>query len=284
MKNLFLGAAALAATLFTGVLPSHAETTECTEITSLPTTITAQGIYCLKGNLVTNIATGNAITIDVNNVTIDLNGWKLGGAAGGPGTFANGISASGVKNIIVRNGTVRGFYRGVILGGSSGSSGHIIEDILADSNRLAGIQVEGNNVTIRNNKITDTGDSAADGVAFGISVLPSIGVDIVDNLISEVSETGSVSGIRVQSSAEINISNNRVFNLRTAALKYGIVASFDSNRVTFRNNVISTGSGGTVGIGETSINSDNLICVGNTVIGFTSNFSGCDFGSGNASL
>ena len=72
---------------------AQAETTECTVITSLPYTISTQGIYCLKGNLATSMTSGNAIEINTNNVVIDLNGYKLGGLGAGPGTTARGIHA-----------------------------------------------------------------------------------------------------------------------------------------------------------------------------------------------
>src|SRR5262245_13223909 len=53
---------------------AQAETTLCTPITSLPATITVQGIYCLTSDFSVNMATGSAVTIDTNNVVIDLNG------------------------------------------------------------------------------------------------------------------------------------------------------------------------------------------------------------------
>jgi hypothetical protein len=69
----------------------RAETLNCTSITSLPATINTQGVFCLTGNLGTNISSGNAIYITANNVTLDLNGWKVGGQAAGTGTDAYGI-------------------------------------------------------------------------------------------------------------------------------------------------------------------------------------------------
>src|SRR5438128_9796041 len=80
-------------TLLLGAAPAHAETVNCTPITTLPTVITVQGIYCFTGHLSTAITTGNAIDIQTNNVILDLNGFKLGGLAAGPGTFAIGIFA-----------------------------------------------------------------------------------------------------------------------------------------------------------------------------------------------
>jgi hypothetical protein len=101
------------------VLPSfiQAETTNCTAITSVPYTISVPGIYCLTGNLETAMTEGHAITINVNNVVIDLNGRKLGGGAAGAGTSAYGIYASGRENITIKNGTIRGFKAGVYLFG-----------------------------------------------------------------------------------------------------------------------------------------------------------------------
>ena len=80
---------------------AQAETTECTVITSLPYAINTQGIYCLKGNLESNMTSGNAITINTNNVVLDLNGYKIGGLAAGAGTNANGIFAGQRQNILL---------------------------------------------------------------------------------------------------------------------------------------------------------------------------------------
>jgi len=117
--------------------PVQAETIDCTAITSLPYTITTQGIYCFAGNLSTSMAMGNAINIQANNVTLDLNGYKLGGLAAGDGTQAYGIYAYQRKNITIKNGIVRGFYIGISLEDTSlltTSSGHVVAGILADQN------------------------------------------------------------------------------------------------------------------------------------------------------
>ena len=99
---------------------AQGETVDCTPITTLPATISTQGIYCLTGNLAapSTFGSGHAITIDANNVTLDLNGWKLGGQAAGAGTLAIGIYSL-ANNVTVKNGIVRGFYYGVLLGGRS---------------------------------------------------------------------------------------------------------------------------------------------------------------------
>src|SRR5690606_25516601 len=77
--------------LFLLLATSHAAQAEetfdtCTSfIPSLPTVITSQGTWCLDKNLGTAITGGNAITVATNNVTIDCNGFKIGGLAAGDG-------------------------------------------------------------------------------------------------------------------------------------------------------------------------------------------------------
>src|SRR5262249_35868406 len=85
-----------------------AETVACTAITP-PATITAEGIYCLIQDFTLNMASGNAIDIQANNVELDLNSHKLGNLAAGPGTTARGIHALDRKNITIKNGSIRGF-------------------------------------------------------------------------------------------------------------------------------------------------------------------------------
>src|SRR5262245_36639293 len=113
--------------------PVAAETTACTPITTLPFTITVQGIYCLTTDLAIG-GGGGGITIATNNVVLDLNGHKIGGLASGPATFATGIFASAKQNITIRNGTVRGFAFGILLGDSppyATSQGHMVTNVRA---------------------------------------------------------------------------------------------------------------------------------------------------------
>ena len=155
--------------------PVRAETVNCTAITALPAVITVQGIYCFTGNLQTAITSGNAIDIQTNNVVLDLNSFKLGGLAAGPGTNANGIHANDRQNITIKNGTIRGFFIGIFLGdsGASASQGHVVEDIRADQNTAVGIEVQGSGNIVRNNQVVATGGTTLGGGnadAYGIFV------------------------------------------------------------------------------------------------------------------
>ena len=70
------------------------ETVYCTPVGPLPAIITTGGTHCLTQNRSTSIASGAAITIAAHNVTLDLNGWRLGGFAAGTATQATGIRSS----------------------------------------------------------------------------------------------------------------------------------------------------------------------------------------------
>src|SRR5690606_3094851 len=122
-------------------------------IDSLPATISTQGVWCLRKNLSTAITEGSAIVIATNNVTIDCNGFKVGGLAGGEYTLAMGIRATDRQNVTVRHCNVRGFYCGVQLSGA----GHLVEDSRFDNSSYAGIYVRGDNNLVRRNRVYDTG-------------------------------------------------------------------------------------------------------------------------------
>ncbi len=221
-----------------------AETTVCTEITSAPYTISTQGVYCLNGNLETNLASGNAIIITVNNVVIDLNGHKIGNLAAGPTTTAIGIYANQRQNITVKNGTIRGFERGIWLHDTTPyitSQGHIIEGIRADLNTYIGIEVLGRGNIIRNNIVVSTGRTdLTNSFAYGIYVAGP-GNRVINNDVYETKEYGTYSAYGIAGIAcdGAVIDNNRVGN---AAIGTGISfgASLDSaDDVLLTNNKIT---------------------------------------------
>jgi hypothetical protein len=196
-----------------GATPARAETVACTAITALPAVITVQGIYCFTGHLNTAITSGNAIDIQTNNVVLDLNGFKLGGLAAGPGTSAFGIRAANRQNITIKNGTIRGFFRGIELGGN-GSQGHVVEDIRADQNTAMGIQVQGDAHIVRNNHIVATGGStlSADAGAVGIFIDSGTGTRVLNNDVMHTFKlgTGIATGISFLGQAYAFAVNNRI--------------------------------------------------------------------------
>ncbi len=106
---------------------------------NFPYPISASGSYRLTGNL--TVPTGkDGIEVNVNNVTIDLNGFSITG----PGTSSGlpyGINAIGENAVTVENGTVTGFGGGVEVGYFG-----IVRNVHADANAY-GI-LGGNNTVV----------------------------------------------------------------------------------------------------------------------------------------
>ena len=100
----------------------------CTPISSLPAVITDPGPYCLTKNLPakhdqeSDVA---AISIQADNVDIDLRGHTIDGSEG---VVLHAVTAEDHSHISIHNGTIRGFLYGVLLfdnsPGYSATSGH----------------------------------------------------------------------------------------------------------------------------------------------------------------
>ena len=246
--------------LFPGFV--QAETTNCTPITSVPITITGNGIYCLTGNLETAITSGNAITINGSNVIIDLNGHKLGGGGAGPGTGAVGIYANQRKNITIRNGTIRGFYYGIYIDDSTPyttSQGHVIEDIRADMNTYIGMDVYGRGNIIRNNQVVDTGGSTSINFANGI-VAVGPGNRVLNNDVYETKEkaSGDAIGIGINTGAGSVVMHNRIGNKAFGPGNSFGIYIVTSDDVIVKSNTISKMEWGFLFESSTGLYGDNL--------------------------
>ena len=116
-----------------------------TPISSLPYTISASGSYYLSQNL--SISGATAITVNADDVTIELNGFTLSG--NGTGTGAHGIYMNGRNNVEIKNGTVKGFGgTGIYASGSTGKN-HRVIGVRAIGNGDDGIYVGRNNARVK---------------------------------------------------------------------------------------------------------------------------------------
>jgi hypothetical protein len=256
-----------------GAGAARAETTECTVITSVPMDILTQGVYCLKGNLETSLTGGSAIYVNVNNVIIDFNGYKLGNLAAGPGTGMIGVYAPNIQNLTVRNGTIRGFRLGI---STPAGSGWTIEDMIIDRCTQAGISLFATtNATVRRNRVLNTGGSTLPAGATGIGI-DGAGARVMDNDVSNTfmggAATGAI-GIFLQSATAV-LDGNRV----TDSTTYGIMSA--GIGTTIRGNHISNQATGNTGIviNNGALYRDNIVHKFTTAV-----FSGVD-GGGNVSL
>jgi hypothetical protein len=149
------------------VARAGAETTECTVVASVPMTILASGVYCLKAP----VSGAGGITISADDVTVDLNGFALQSGAAGVSTHA------AFKNATVRNGTIRAATFAVSL--SNDGSGHRVEDVRAEG---CGIRVGGHGALVRHNVVVGT-TTASVGPNYGIVVRNGTGARISDNIV-----------------------------------------------------------------------------------------------------
>jgi hypothetical protein len=130
-----------------------------------PVTIATAGTYVLTGPLTVSAANTNAILVTADDVSIDLNGFKVAGPVSCSGTPVTSCTSTGAGDgiggsqtgVIVRNGTVRGFANNGI--GISGRA--LIENVTVFQNAADGINV-GNDSVVRGCIAVQNGD---DGIA-----------------------------------------------------------------------------------------------------------------------
>jgi len=248
-------------------------------IDALPATIDTQGVWCLRKDLSTPVASGAAITIAANNVTIDCNDFKIGGLAAGAGTKAVGIQAVNRQNATVRNCAIRGFYRGSELIGS----GHAVLDSRFDGNTNFGVYLFGDNMMVRGNRITDTGgatgDSIWDKIAVGIYLESSYAATIHDNTVEGVVATEGGNGYAygiIGSAVMGSIKGNSISTVVAdgTGQAVGIRNGYVSSRAVAQDNVVVAGLTPATGIGLSCAH-DGMMIRANVVRGFATTTDTC---------
>lgn len=108
--------------------------------------ITHPGSYYLTANITASLGLArHGIEVTASGVTIDLNGFDLNGSIGAAGFDGISATASALRNITVRNGSIRGWGDdGIDLSNVTGGG---IEDVTASQNRGSGILL-GNAFTV----------------------------------------------------------------------------------------------------------------------------------------
>jgi parallel beta helix pectate lyase-like protein len=135
--------------------------------------ITNAGSYYLTGNISVSGANKVGISINSDNVTLDLNGFSVDGNS----TSYRGINVALLhQNVVVRNGVVRNWANnGVDLSLASNATA---EDLLVSSNANFGISC-GENSLIKNCRAFGNGSAAA-GPGTGAGIGTSSGTSIID--------------------------------------------------------------------------------------------------------
>jgi len=231
--------------LFTLLLASgvaHAEVTNCTVIANLPYTISVKGIYCLTQSFSTSA--NDAITVNADDVVIELNGHTLEGTLG-PSGWARGIVAASRKNVTVRNGVIRGFRQGIVLYSNwpfTASHGYLVENIHADRNFKSGIVVIASHSSIRNNRVTLTGGSTTDTGSVLAVRLTGYGGYVGNNTVIETVDAAAlgVIGLYMEYGKGSVIENNVFSNSALSSLpSFAIQPTNNSDGVTVVGNRVA---------------------------------------------
>ena len=142
VQRLPLVATALAALVTPALALDGQGTIAQTSTTVFPIRITAAGSYVVTTNIVPASTTVDAIDVNANNVSINLNGFSIIGRGSGSGVGINGASHASIS---VTNGTVTSMgSRGVLLGNNA-----LVKGVNAISNGSDGIAA-GNNSEVDN--------------------------------------------------------------------------------------------------------------------------------------
>lgn len=124
-----------------------------TPIASVPFTISAPGRYFVVTNLTYGLTTGQAITINANEVILDLNGASLHGP--GVSNTATGVLVPGRQSVTIQNGDIDGFgFAGIQL--APNSAQNIVDNVRLNANQT-GVLVVNGTLNIVKNCVIDGG-------------------------------------------------------------------------------------------------------------------------------
>jgi hypothetical protein len=184
--------------------------------------ITQSGSYYLQGDRQCQGTYG--ISVEANNVTIDLCGFSLIGN----NTTGTGICMSGRSNVEIRNGTVRNFSTGIYELSSYGT-GHRVIGVRAVSNTGSGIHLVGKGHEVMGCTASNNAISASVITGYGIYAGP--GSTVTGNTISNNGTFATVVFYALCAGAGSTISGNTVSNNCTSAnvsWLYGLVGGTGS--------------------------------------------------------
>lgn len=199
----------------------------------------ANSVYTLQNNISTN---GTCFIILANNITLDLNGFRITGDD--TGTTDYGVYVPGYNYATIKNGEIFDFSNGVFLHGSSNNQ---LAKITSNSNQYRGIELN----SCFSNILTNI--TANDNIFDGILILASSNNQLIN--ISSNSNTGEgiflhsssnniLKGITAKSNnqgIDIGLSSNNFFSGITANSNgFGIHLSLNSNNNIFHDGNISS--------------------------------------------
>ncbi len=216
------------------------------------------GSYYFTGDITVADLNKNGITVEANDVTIDLSGYSLIGPGKAVGTSGDGIYMYGRSNIDIRNGTIKDFASNGIYAGPNileNHKGHQVIYIRAISNGVNGIYLSGRGQLIQNCTVAFNGDD-------GISAFT--GCMIKDNIAHNNGDIGI-------SASNSTIMSNASYDNGSDGIKGWVCCTIVNNTVHYNSGIgISAGWGSTVNgntgrMNNAGIYGDRCQIVGNSL-------------------
>jgi hypothetical protein len=164
-------------------------------------TITQPGSYVLTGNLAT--PSFNPISIQSDNVDLDLNGFVVTGSAN-----LSCIVAGGYHNVRIRNGVVREGYYGIDV---AGGLGWTVESVRLERCRWSSIRFNGGSGhTVRACAAIDTGAITLAGDTLNVNAIFATGScnAICDTTVVNVVNNGSGGRIGIAVGSSVSLANS----------------------------------------------------------------------------
>lgn len=177
-------------------------------VTTCGTAIVVPGTWTVANNL--NCG-GLGVAIQVNNVTLRLNGFTINGPGPGSGTGVLVVSPSGfgLKNVrIIGPGTITGFAAGILFLGTVGGG---VTDATLSNNGSGltsdfGMGVQSKNLLITQNQITQNANYGIHGSAINMSSI--VGNNVSNNGPGVPGGSGIWLAIAATNMVQGNICNN----------------------------------------------------------------------------
>jgi parallel beta-helix repeat protein len=205
--------------------PSPARAAQCTEITSVGTTITGPGNFCLGNDLDAGTTTGSFINISVDNVVLDCRGYALRNLSTNPSGNAYGVIVVNRKNIHIRNCRITGGFAAGIYAYQDNGLANANRNIKITGNDVSGtywygIFAYGTDIEVSDNRVSDIGGRAsfAMGIRVGASNVPGEGrLHVVrDNIVSNVvSPVNHAYGIYANNTQYSEFTGNNITGIRS---------------------------------------------------------------------
>ena len=215
---------ALAGAVLLFAVAAHAQTV----ISSLPYTIASSGLYVLNGNLNGTQTSGNLITINASNVTLDFQNHYIAGAVGNTSQTTTGVYASEQSNLIIKNGTIAYCATGIDLEGNgsatTNSVDHQVDNMRATYCYSTGIYINNGPASrITNCQVSQTGYTGA-SQAIGIYAQGG-GITIQGNAVSTVTASA---GYGIAAGNGVFVRQNTIYSAT-----YGVRAGKYQDNLTY---------------------------------------------------